>query len=52
MSHELNVVYLELAAAKCKQLAEDAKRNRLYPDDLSHGIAEVMEALRKVETRK
>lgn len=47
MNHELVVVYLELAAAKAKQLAEDAKRGRHWPGDLQRGIGEISEALQK-----
>lgn len=44
---ELLTVYLELAAAKAKQLAEDTKRGRTWPGDVERGIAEVREALEK-----
>lgn len=50
MNHEMAGVYLELAAAKAKQLAEDFKRGRLWPGDLEHGIGEVQEALRKASS--
>lgn len=41
------VVYLELVAAKAKQLAQDVKNGRLYRGDLSHGIGECHENLRR-----
>lgn len=34
---EMVVVYLELAAAKARQLAEDEKRHRHWPGDLQRG---------------
>lgn len=50
MNRELIVVYLELAAAKAKALAEDTKRGKHYPGDLSRGISEVQEALSKASS--
>jgi hypothetical protein len=50
MSTETNVLYLELVAAKAKQLAHDVKNGKLWPGDLSNGLSEIFETLRKVET--
>lgn len=47
MNRELVVVYLELAAAKAKALAEDVKRGRTWPGDVQSGIAQAREALTK-----
>ncbi len=44
---QLVVVYLDLAAAKARQLAEDERRGRHWEGDLERGIAEVSEALAK-----
>jgi hypothetical protein len=50
MSSELVSVYLELAAAKAKALAEDYKRGRLWPGDLERGLGEIQEALNKASS--
>lgn len=47
MSKETVNIYLELAAAKAKQLAHDSKNNKLWPGDLRNGIAEITDALEK-----
>lgn len=51
MNHEANGAYLELLAAKAKQLAEDYKRGRLWEGDLSRGLRELQETLNKIDTR-
>jgi hypothetical protein len=40
-------LYLELIAAKAKQLAEDYKRARLWDGDLQRGLGEINEQLQK-----
>jgi hypothetical protein len=47
---ELLAVYLELAAAKSRQLAEDSKRGRTWPGDVQRGIAEIREMLDKASS--
>lgn len=47
---ELVDVYLELAAAKAKQLAEDSKRGKLWEGDLQRGISEIRETLDKASS--
>jgi len=48
-THETDVLYLELVAAKAKQLATDLKSGRLWPGDLNRGLSEIFETLNKVE---
>lgn len=45
---ELVGVYLDLIAAKAKQLAEDYKRGKLWEGDLTDGLSDVRETLEKV----
>lgn len=42
-------VYMRLAAAKAAQLALDLENGRLWPGDLSSGIGEIQDALRKCQ---
>lgn len=43
------VIYMYLVAAKAAQLAQDMKTGKLWPGDLSSGIGEIQEALRKCQ---
>lgn len=45
-------VRLDLIAAKAKQLAEDYRKNRLWPGDLTKGLNEIREQLDRVEGEK
>lgn len=45
MSAQSAAMYLDVAAAKAKQLAEDAREGRLWPGELSEGIRECMKQL-------
>lgn len=51
MSREANAAYLELVAAKAKQLAEDYKQGRLWEGELSSGLNEIIQTIHKIETR-
>lgn len=42
-------VYMRLAAAKAAQLAMDLEKGRLWPGDLSFGIGQIQDALRKCQ---
>ncbi len=42
-------IYMRLAASKAAQLANDLEKNRLWPGDLSSGIGEIQDALRKCQ---
>lgn len=52
MSTETNVLYLELVAAKAKQLAHDLKNGKLWDGDLGRGVDELFETLHNVDARK
>ena len=52
MSKEANVAYLELIAAKARQLAEDYKNARLWEGELGHGLGEIIETVRKIDTSR
>lgn len=43
------VTYLELIAAKAKQLAEDCKQGRLWDGDLRQGLDEISYSLKRLE---
>lgn len=43
-------VRLELIAAKARQLAEDHKHGRLWPNDLNKGLSELEEQIRLVRS--
>ncbi len=49
MSSETNALYLELVAAKAKQLAHDVKNGKLWPGDLNKGLSEIWENLQKID---
>lgn len=51
MNHELLQAQLDLIAARAKLLAEDFRRDRLWGGDLSKGISEIEETIRKMDTR-
>jgi hypothetical protein len=42
---EMVAVYLDAAAAKAKQLAEDVRRRKLWPGDLKRGISDAIQQL-------
>lgn len=43
-------VYMDLVAAKAKQLAQDMRTGRLWPSDFSIGVGEIQDALRKSQS--
>lgn len=43
-------VWLDLAAAKARQLAQDYRAGRLWEGDLSHGIGEITQQLQKASS--
>lgn len=45
----LTVVYLELIAAKARQLAIEHKQHKLWEGDLSKGISELREIINKAD---
>lgn len=48
---EMNVARLEAVAAMAKSLAYDLKNGKLWPDELSSGVASIRRELEKVTTR-
>ena len=51
MNREANCAYLELLAAKAKQLAEDYKNGRLWEGELSRGLGELQQTINKIDAR-
>jgi hypothetical protein len=45
MSTQSAAMYLDVVAAKAKQLADDARKGRLWPGDMAMGISECMKQL-------
>lgn len=44
--------YLALIAAKAQQLATDYRNGKLWPGDLSRGLGEIQETIRKIDTSR
>jgi hypothetical protein len=49
--HETVAAYLELIAAKAKQLATDYKAGRLWGGELGRGLDDIAQTIRKIDTR-
>ena len=47
---DFNVTYLNLIAAKAKQLAEDLENGKLWDGELATGIKDIAEQLSKVRS--
>lgn len=45
--NEEAAIYLDLVAAKAKQMATDLRKGKLWPGDLEQGCAEIRESLDK-----
>jgi hypothetical protein len=50
MSREATQAYLELIAARARQLAEDYKNSRLWGGELTQGLGEIQATINKIDT--